>query len=74
LERNLLGGTTLSHTTQSDHHRGAVQIGLTFFPLFWTSIGNIAYATALIYNLSSTEVILHPESPILSSNARAIQL
>ena len=51
-----------------------LQVGLTFFPLFWTSIGNTAYAAALIYSLSSIEAILHPVSPVLSSNARGIQL
>jgi len=51
-----------------------LQIGLTFFPLFWTSIGNIAYAVALIYSLRSIEAILHPVSPVLSSDASGIQL
>ena len=51
-----------------------LQIGLTLFPLFWTSIGNIVYAAALIYSLRSIEAILHPVSPILSSDASGIQL
>ena len=51
-----------------------LQIGLTFFPLLWTSTGNIAYAVALLYSLRSIEAILHPISPVLSSDARGIQL
>jgi hypothetical protein len=51
-----------------------LQIGLSFFPLFWTSIGNIAYAVALIFSMRTIEAILHPVSPILSSNASGIQL
>ena len=51
-----------------------LQIGLTFFPLFWTSLANIAYAVALIYSMRTIEAILHPISPILSSDAGGIQL
>jgi len=51
-----------------------LQIGLTFFPLLWTSIGNIAYAVALLYSLRSIEAILHPVSPVLSSDSSGIQL
>jgi len=51
-----------------------LQIGLSFFPLLWTSIGNIAYAVALIFSMRTIEAVLHPVSPILSSNASGIQL
>jgi hypothetical protein len=51
-----------------------LQVGLTFLPLSWTSLGNIAYAIALGFSMSTIEAILHPLSPVFSSDASGIQL
>jgi len=49
-----------------------LQVGLTFLPLSWTSAGNIAYAIALGYSMSTIEAILYPLSPAFSSIAYVI--
>jgi hypothetical protein len=52
-----------------------LQIGLAFFPVGgWTSLGNLAYAVAVLVVMSSVQAILHPESPIFTSGERQIQL
>jgi hypothetical protein len=51
-----------------------LQIGLAFFPLGgWTSLGNLAFAVAVVVVMSSVQAILHPESPIFTSGERQIQ-
>ena len=39
-----------------------------------TSLANIVFAGALLYTLSHITNLLHPDSPILTSNSRSIQL
>ncbi len=52
-----------------------LQVGLAFFPVgVWTSLGNLAYAVAVLVVMSSVQAILHPESPIFTSGERQIQL
>jgi len=51
-----------------------LQIGLAFLPTQWASIGNILFAGALFYTMSQIGSVLHPESPIFSSNALGIQI
>jgi hypothetical protein len=51
-----------------------LQIGVTLLgnPA-WACAGNIVYMLILIFALTSTENVMHPPSPILSSNASRIQ-
>jgi hypothetical protein len=52
-----------------------LQLGLSFLPqIAWTSLGNIVYAGMLFFGMRDIQSVLHPESPILNSNARDIQL
>jgi hypothetical protein len=52
-----------------------LQVGLAFFPVGgWTSLGNLAYAAAVLVVMTSVQAILHPESPIFTSGERQIQL
>ncbi len=50
-----------------------LQIGLSFFPLVWTSLANLIFAPALIVGIQGVQTVLHPESPIFQSNASGIQ-
>ncbi len=51
------------------------QVGLSLInrPI-WTSAGNILFVILLFIGLLSTENVMHPPSPILSSNAPRIQV
>ena len=52
-----------------------LQIGLTLVenPV-WASIGNLVYVAALLLSLATTEQVMHPPSPVLTSDAWRIQL
>lgn len=51
-----------------------LQMGLVFVDrLEVTSLANMVYALVLYLTLGATQNVLHPPSPILSSNARGIQ-
>ncbi len=51
------------------------QIGLTLLEdPRWASAVNIGYAAALLWGLQHTEKVMHPPSPILSSDAVRIQV
>lgn len=50
-----------------------LQMGMSFFPLVWTSFGNLIFAAALILGMQSIQTVLHPESPIFQSSAFGIQ-
>jgi len=51
-----------------------MQVGLSFFPLSWTSIANILYGIALFTGMQGVQSVLHPTSPVLTSGVRDIQL
>lgn len=52
-----------------------LQIGAGILPkLLWSSIANIGFAGALYYLVGGVENVMHPESPILNSDSRTIQL
>jgi hypothetical protein len=53
---------------------GLLQIGLTFFPVQWTSIGNLLFGLLFFSWMRGTDAVLHPESPIFNSDARGIQI
>ena len=51
-----------------------LQVGLVFFPLTWTILANISYGVVFFFAMGSTDAVLHPDSPIFNSDARAIQI
>jgi hypothetical protein len=52
-----------------------LQIGLTLIEdPAWASVANLVYCIALILALENTENVMHPASPIMSSDAWRIQL
>jgi hypothetical protein len=51
-----------------------LQVGLSFFPVRWTSLANLVYGAALILVMGGVQTVLHPESPIINSEARSIQV
>jgi len=52
-----------------------LQVGLSFLPdVRWTSLANLAYGIAFFVGMNSLQSVLHPDSPILNSSARDIQL
>ena len=51
-----------------------LQLGLSFLPVVWSSVGNIAYLVALLVSMSSTENVMHPPGPILESDFGRIQI
>ena len=51
-----------------------LHIGLSFFAVGkWTSLGNLAYAVAVLVVMGSVQSVLHPESPIFRSGEGQIQ-
>lgn len=51
-----------------------LQVGITLIDKpIWASGLNLAYALMLIYALQTTEQVMHPSSPIFSSNSWRIQ-
>jgi hypothetical protein len=51
-----------------------LQLGLSFLPAIWASIGNIAFVLALFGMMLSTENVMHPPSPMLDSGFSSIQI
>ncbi len=52
-----------------------LQVGLTMLDRpAWTSAANIAFILALLLSLAGTGEVMHPRSPILSSDSRLIQV
>lgn len=51
-----------------------LQLGLSVQKPVWSSVANIAFTVALLAGMSGMENILHPVSPILSSDSTAIKL
>jgi hypothetical protein len=51
-----------------------LQLGLSFLPAIWSSVGNIAFVLALFGAMRSTENVMHPPSPMLASGFSSIQI
>jgi hypothetical protein len=51
-----------------------LQLGLSLIPASWASFWNMAYITALMIVLRTTEHVMHPPNPMLESNALRIQV
>jgi len=51
-----------------------LQIGLTFFPVQWTSVGNLLFGLLFFGWMRGTDTVLHPDSPIFNSGVRSIQI
>ena len=51
-----------------------LQVGLSFLPVRWSSLGNLVFLVVFIFGLRDMDAVLHPESPIFSSNSRGIQV
>ena len=51
-----------------------LQLGLSFLPVIWSSLGNIAYLVALFVALQSAENVMHPPGPMLESDFGRIQV
>ena len=51
-----------------------LQLGLSFLPVIWSSVGNIAYVGALFVIMQSTENVMHPPGPMIESDFGRIQI
>jgi len=52
-----------------------LQMGLSLIANpFWTSLANLIFISTLLLAITSTREIMHPSSPILSSDSRLIQV
>jgi len=51
-----------------------LQLGLSFLPVLWSSVGNIVYLIALFAFMMSTENVMHPPGPMLESDFGRIQI
>ena len=51
-----------------------LQVGLSFFTPVWASLANLLYSAALFLAMRSVETILHPDAPILNTDATGIQV
>jgi len=51
-----------------------LQLGLSFLPVIWASVGNIVYVIALFVVMNATENIMHPPGPMLESDFGRIQV
>jgi hypothetical protein len=51
-----------------------LQLGLSFLPVIWSSVGNIVYLIALFAFMMSTENVMHPPGPMLESDFGRIQI
>ena len=51
-----------------------LQLGLSFLPAVWSSVGNIVYLVILFAFMQSTENVMHPPGPMLESEFGRIQI
>jgi len=51
-----------------------LQLGLSFLPVIWASVGNIIYVIALFVVMNATENVMHPPGPMLESDFGRIQV
>ena len=50
-----------------------LQLGLSLFQPIWACIANPIYVSVLAYSMSGIVNVMHPVSPVLNSDSRAIQ-
>jgi hypothetical protein len=51
-----------------------LQLGLSFLPIIWTSVGNIGFVIALFAVMRATENVMHPPGPMVESTFGRIQI
>jgi len=51
-----------------------LQLGLSFLPVVWASIGNLIYVITLFSILQATDNVMHPPGPMLESEFGRIQI
>jgi hypothetical protein len=51
-----------------------LQLGLSFLPVIWSSVGNLGYVITLFMAMRATENVMHPPGPMLESDFGRIQL
>jgi len=51
-----------------------LQLGLSLLPIYWSSFWNLIYVLALFTAVGFSDQVMHPDSPILNSNAWRIQI
>jgi hypothetical protein len=51
-----------------------LQLGLSFLPVLWASLGNLGYVITLFAVLQATENVMHPPRPMLESDFGRIQI
>ena len=51
-----------------------LQLGLSFLPVIWSSVGNFVYVIALFVVMQTTENVMHPPGPMLESDFGRIQI
>ncbi|MBN1667516.1 MAG: hypothetical protein JW862_10525 [Anaerolineales bacterium] len=51
-----------------------LQVGLAFFPLVWSAVGNLLFGLYFIWSMWGTQAVLHPDSPIFNAEAGSIQI
>jgi hypothetical protein len=51
-----------------------LQLGLSFLPVIWSSVGNIAYLVAIFAFMLTTENVMHPPGPMFESDFGRIQV
>jgi hypothetical protein len=51
-----------------------LQLGLSFLPAIWASVGNLAYIITLFVFMQATENVMHPPGPMLESDFGRIQI
>jgi hypothetical protein len=51
-----------------------LQLGVSFLSSSWAAVANIGFAVALFSAMLGMDEVLHPVSPILTSDAASIQI
>jgi hypothetical protein len=51
-----------------------LQLGLSFLPVMWASVGNLVYVITLFIFMRTTENVMHPPGPMLESEFGRIQI
>jgi len=51
-----------------------LQLGLSFLPVLWASVGNLVFVITLFTILQATENVMHPPGPMLESELGRIQI
>lgn len=51
-----------------------LQLGLSFLPVIWASVGNLIYVITLFAFMQATENVMHPPGPMLESEFGQIQI